>query len=88
MKKNVKFTVEVIDNTMGKGKKVWGDVNPATGKIEGNYGSKSTGAIHEKDSQITEENGYTNIITLPVGCSPEAYIDMRRKQIAKENGED
>lgn len=83
--KKVKFTVEVIDNTMGKGRKRWGDVNPATGKVEGDYGSKHTGAIHENDSIITEANGYTNIVTLPMGCSPDAYISMRMKQIEREN---
>jgi len=77
----VKFTVECIDNTEGKGKKVWGDINPATGKIEGDYGSKNRGSIHERDSKITEEKGYTNIVTLPKGMSLMAYIEMRQKEI-------
>ena len=85
--KDVKFTVEIIDNTLGKGRKTWGDVDPATGKVTGSYGNKYVAGIHENDSKITEENGYTNIITLPKGCSPGAYIAMRRKQIARENGE-
>ena len=84
MKNKIKFTVEVIDNSDGKSRKRWGDVNPATGKLEGEYGSKSTGAIHERDSKITEENGYTNIIILPKGCSPDAYISARMKEIENE----
>ena len=76
----VKFKVEVIKpRNRGKG---WGDVNPATGKVEGNYGSEI--GIDEKDSQITEANGYKNIVTLPAGVSPMAYIEMRQKQIADE----
>lgn len=35
----------------------WGDINPATKKIEGDYGQKYTGCVSEKDSLITEENG-------------------------------
>lgn len=77
----VKFTVEVIDNSIGKSKRVWGDINPATGEIEGSYGNKHVGAIHEKDSIITEEKGYKNIVTLPKGCSPGAYIEQRMKQL-------
>jgi len=82
--KDVKFTVEVIDNQTGNGRRVWGDIDPASGKILGNYGSKSTGSIHEKDSKITEANGYTNIVTLPKGSSPMAYIEMRMKEIENE----
>lgn len=39
----------------------WGDVDPATKQITGNYGSKYTGAITKKESLITEENGFVNI---------------------------
>lgn len=39
----------------------WGDIDPATKKLTGNYGSKYTGAILEKESMIREENGFTNI---------------------------
>lgn len=40
----------------------WGDVNPATKKIEGSYGEKFTGAIKADESMITKENGFENII--------------------------
>jgi len=69
------FCVEPIDNTLGKGRKHWGDVNPSTKEVEGNYGDKYLGAIHEADSIITEENGYKDIITLEAGVSPEDYIN-------------
>ena len=77
---SVKFKVEVLKPRNRS--KSWGDVNPATGKVEGSYGSEI--GIDEKDSQITEENGYKNIVILPAGVSPMAYIEMRQKQINKE----
>tara|TARA_R110000772_G_scaffold17946_3_gene50013 strand:+ start:153673 stop:153924 length:252 start_codon:yes stop_codon:yes gene_type:complete len=80
--KKVKFTVEVIEPRIRP--KGWGDIDPATGQVTGTYG-KAIG-IQEHESEITEENGYTNIITLPPGMSPEGYIDMRIKEINKENG--
>jgi hypothetical protein len=53
----------------------WGDLNPATGKIEGDYGSKSRYAVEERDSQITTEKGFINIKTLEPGQSPMEYIN-------------
>ena len=40
----------------------WGDVNPATKKVEGTYGEKFTGAIKADESIITKENGFKEII--------------------------
>ena len=74
------FCVEPIDNTEGKSRKHWGDVNPSTKEVEGNYGNKYIGAIHEDDSIITEENGYKDIITLEAGVSPEDYINKLLKK--------
>lgn len=48
----------------------WGDINPATKKIEGDYGQKYTGCVSEKDSLITPENGFKIIETLEAGVSP------------------
>lgn len=53
----------------------FGDINPATGKVEGAYGSKYKGAIHPSESLITEENGFQNIKILPPGVSPHQYIN-------------
>lgn len=39
----------------------WGDLNPATGKIEGSYGNKSRGSIDSRDSMITKDNGFDDI---------------------------
>lgn len=50
----------------------WGDVNPATGKVEGQYGEKNPGFISEKDSIITEAK---NIKTLGEGVSPMSAIE-------------
>lgn len=55
-----KFVVEPIDNTPHPAD--WGDYNPATKKIEGDYGSICVGSIKEKDSIITKENGFDNWI--------------------------
>ena len=35
----------------------WGDINPATKKVEGDYGEKYKGSVSEKESMITPENG-------------------------------
>lgn len=77
---NRTFCVEPIDNTLGKNREHWGDLNPATGKIEGNYGDKNLGAIHEDDSIITKENGFKNIIELKPGVSPDDYINKLLKK--------
>jgi hypothetical protein len=68
------FVVEPIDNTQGKGKAVWGDINPATKTIEGKYGDKNLGSVTESESIITKENGYKNIVTLGKGQSPDEFI--------------
>lgn len=60
-----------------KGSKVaWGDMDPATKNISGNYGGKYTGAIKEGDSLITEANGFKNITTLGSGESPHSAIEQ------------
>jgi hypothetical protein len=68
------YFVEPIYN--GKTPK-WGDVDPATKQITGNYGSKYTGAITKKESLITEENGFKNIGYFK--GSPFGAIDARDK---------
>jgi hypothetical protein len=52
-----KYYIEYI----GKNHTNWGDLNPATGKIEGSYGNKTRGSIDVKDSMITKENGFDDI---------------------------
>lgn len=81
---SVKFKVEVIEPRQRT--KDWGDIDPATGKTTGSYGQKI--GINAEDSEITEENGYKNIVTLPAGVSPMAYIEMREKQIANESAQE
>ena len=66
-----KFCVEPIGNDSHV---IWGDINPATKKIEGEYGEKYKGRIDEDETIITEENGYKNIVTLQAGESPDSYI--------------
>lgn len=55
----------------------WGDLNPATGNLEGHYGEKYPGAVDRADSLITEENGFSNIEELKPGLSPYAVIEAR-----------
>jgi hypothetical protein len=55
----------------------WGSIDPATGELMHKKGDgKYRGGISEKESLITPDNGFKNIITLDVGVSPLAYIDM------------
>jgi hypothetical protein len=54
----------------------WGSVNPSTGEFVHKKGwKKYTGAISEKESIITEENGFKNIVYLEPGQSPTAYLE-------------
>lgn len=53
----------------------WGDLNPSTKKLEGDYGSKYKGSIKRSESLITEENGFDNIVELGPGESPINYIN-------------
>lgn len=53
----------------------WGDVNPATKKVEGDYGDKYKGSIDKSQSLITEENGFNEIHETGVGVSPLSYIE-------------
>lgn len=39
----------------------WGDINPATKKVEGDYGEKYKGSVSEKESMITPENGISDM---------------------------
>ena len=66
------YFVEAID---ANNRSVWGDFDPATKKFQGNYGTKYRGCIDEKESMITEENGFSKIHMLGVGESPLGYIE-------------
>lgn len=68
-----KYYVEPI----GSGRSAeWGDINPATKKLEKGYGDKYTGSVNKKDSLITEENGFHTIHELEIGESPMGYISL------------
>ena len=67
-----KFLVEPIGYT----RTAFGDINPATKQVEGNYGEKYPGSIDPKDSVISKENGFKNIIMMEPGESPLSYIDQ------------
>ena len=71
----ITYFVEPIHN--GKPNILWGDMDPATNKLTGDYGNKTVGAVKEKDSMITTENGFLNISIFK--GSPLAEIDRRDK---------
>lgn len=52
----------------------WGNINPATKKLE-LVKSKPSDVITEKDSKITKENGFKNICMLATGTSPLGFLD-------------
>lgn len=66
-----KYFVEPI----GDPHRTWGDMDPATKKVTGNYGNKYKGSIKKEESLITEENGFINIKTLEPGTSPLVAIE-------------
>lgn len=61
----------------------WGDLNPSTKKIEGNYGLKHKGSVSEKESMIKEDSGFDNIYYLNPGESPIDFINRIDKQNEK-----
>lgn len=72
---NKTFCIEPIGDHPDNKRSEWGDVNPATKKVEGDYGDKNKGSIKMKESIIKKENGFeTDGIFLGVGVSPEGYI--------------
>lgn len=78
-----KYYVEPIETAHTP---VWGDVNPATGKIEGSYGDKNPGGVKEKESLITKENGFDKIHYAGVGASPLSLItDLDEKYPSLKN---
>ena len=81
-KTGITYCVEAIDTNK---RIVWGDVNPATDKVEGSYGSKYKGSIKAEESLILEENGFQNIQQLEAGVSPLGEIE-RIDSIRYEEG--
>jgi hypothetical protein len=69
----------VVEPLTPRNKKSWGDLNPATGKVEGSYGTKHTGSIDPASSIITEDT-CKNIKVLGVGESPMSYIEKLLKE--------
>ena len=71
-----------------EGKKVkWGDHNPATGKLEGDYGSKYRGAVSKNESIVSKENGFDVVHTLEPGQSPMEYIEKLDAQYPDKDAE-
>ena len=62
----------------------WGDIDPATKKVTGSYGKKSTGTIKETESMIIIENGFEDIRE-GMG-SPYSTIEQMHNKWKEENG--
>ena len=78
-----KYYIEPIGNTHAAN---WGDLDPTTKKMTGNYGERYEGCIPEKDSIITKENGFEKIELLDAGISPLSIIDARDREYQKQMG--
>lgn len=78
-----KYYIEPIGNTHAAD---WGDLDPATKKMTGTYGERYEGCVPEKDSLITEENGFEKIELLEPGVSPMSEIERRDKEYQKQMG--
>lgn len=76
------YYVESIDNTPHT--QLWGDMNPSSRKLEGQYGKKYKGAVTEEESMITKESGFSKIHELKPGESPDSYIDRIDKEYQKQ----
>jgi hypothetical protein len=81
LKTGKSYYVETID---GDEKTYWGDLDPATKKMSGDYGVKYKGSIKEEESLITKENGFEKIHILKVGESPLDYINRIDDEYYKE----
>lgn len=80
-----KYYVEPIGNGRPAD---WGDINPATKQVEGDYGQKYTGCVTEKESLITTENGFHLIETLGPGVDPISAVyqrDLAYEQLNKND---
>ena len=75
-----KYYIEYI----GNGHSNWGDIDPVTKKLTGNYGTKFRGSVTPQESVITEENGFENIVE----GKGSAYANVERlhNKWKKENG--
>lgn len=64
----------------------WGSYNPSTGNIENKKGfDKYTGSIPERESMITKENGFDNIIYSGIGSSPFSKIEEMDAKYPNKN---
>ena len=68
-----KYFVEPVGNP----RTGWGSIDPATGELMNKHGhQKYRGAVDEKDSLVTLENGFSKVHNLGIGVSPYHAIDV------------
>lgn len=70
-----RYTVEPIETSRPPR---WGDLDPSGKELLGSYGTKHRGGVSPSESVVTEENGFDNIVTLPPGVSPQAWIAKQK----------
>ena len=73
LKTGKRTVVEPIDDEPYH--KEWGDINPSTKELEGEYGKKYKGSVKENESIITKENKFTDIKYSGKGVSPFGLKD-------------
>ncbi|MBP5454876.1 MAG: hypothetical protein J6Y37_00055 [Paludibacteraceae bacterium] len=74
------YFVEAIDDGS---RTHWGDLDPATKKFHGDYGTRYKGSVKPDESLITVGNGFDAIHELSAGESPFDFIDALDKQYGK-----
>lgn len=74
------YFVEPIDDRANH--TIWGDIDPASKSLQGDYGSKYRGSVKSCDSLITLENGFEQI-TMVKG-SPFSEIERRDDLLYKQ----
>jgi hypothetical protein len=62
----------------------WGDIDPATKKLTGSYGKRTTGGIKPIESMITKDNGFEDI--REGDGSPYHTINQMHDKWKKDNG--
>ncbi|PCJ66835.1 MAG: hypothetical protein COA58_05085 [Bacteroidetes bacterium] len=73
MKTGKVYFVEPIDDRANH--TIWGDLDPASKSLQGDYGSKYRGSVKSNESLITQKNGFNEIAM--VKGSPFSEIERR-----------
>jgi hypothetical protein len=78
------YYIEAIDDSPYHS--IWGDLDPVSKKMQGQYGKKYKGSVTTEESLITPENGFEKIHNLFPGESPISYIERIDKEYQTKLG--